>query len=145
MARLWEYKKLDTYTHMGPFDAALWERFMVAYPHMYESVAYDESVGGGEIPQNDGEPNQYKENFADLTKFRIDVIGYRKDGSADIIELRPRAGLSAIGHTLGGTHLFIKENPHTSARAMIVTDTAQSDMGTLCRAHSVILIELDKI
>lgn len=106
MARLFPYKKIDTYAHMGPYDVALWERFMVAYPDMYETVAYDEVVGEGAIPPDESAEDPYKKNFSHLTKFRIDVIGYRPDGSADIIELRPRAGLSAIGHALGGTHLF---------------------------------------
>ena len=139
------YKKLDTYPHMGPNDAALWERFITIFPTLYETVEYDVRVGEGAIREQEVEENVYKQNTKGLTKFRIDVVAVSLFGEIFVIEIRPYAGLSALGHVLGGTHLFERDNNLAPVRPKIITDRAQSDMEEICFAHSVDLVELNKL
>ena len=139
------YERLSTYTHLGPKDAALWERFMAAFPGRYEKVDYDCWCGEGAIPKEEIKGDVYKENFADLTKKRIDVCGTKPDGNIDCIEVRPHAGSSAIGSVICNTMLHRDDLGEKLNGKIIITDTAQADMSRLCAEHGIELIELDKI
>ena len=136
------FKKLAEYPHMGPYDVELWERFMAKYPTAYFSVDYDTKLGSGGLSPDQIAGNVYKENLADLSKYRIDVVGYNADNSLDCIEIRPRAGLSAFGSALGCAYFLREIFPGVKVNAMILTDVAQSDLRELCEANGVRLVEL---
>src|SRR3990167_6331851 len=95
MAGRFKYEKLSFYRHMGPQDAALWNRFIETFPNEYEQIDYDVWVGEGAIPADEAVGNVFKTNQKELTKKRIDVVAYRENGEIDCIELRPRAGSTA--------------------------------------------------
>ncbi len=140
-----KYEKMSEYPHLAPNDKVLWEWFMETHPNEYESVDYDMHVGEGVAPPLDTPPNEYTDNMAHLTKKRVDVCGYRKDGSIDCIEVRPRAGSSAIGAVVVNTELLAKLTPDSRRTPLIITDRAQADMVECCRLFGIRLIELDRI
>lgn len=126
----YEYKKLRKYPHMLARDIRIWELFMEQKPDEYLEVAYDVKVGKGvELP--DDYPGNMKRDALALTRKRIDVVGWRKYG-VDVIEVKPEAGLSAVGQVLSYQLLWMLQVPGGGyARALVITDRIGTDMRTL--------------
>ena len=139
------YEKLTEYPHLAPNDKALWERFMGMFPEEYESVEYDCHVGEGVAYPEEMKDDVYAQDQTYLTKKRIDVCGYRKDGSIDCIEVRPRAGSSAIGAVVVNHELLTELIPDRRCTPLIITDRCQSDIERCCRLFGIRVIELDKM
>lgn len=138
-----KFEKLAEYPHMAPNDVRIWEIFLQKFPDYYESVDYDIRLGQGQFSPEEIGDNVYIENLAGLSKFRIDVIGFKKSGEIDCIEVRPRAGLSAFGSALGCAHLLRAQLSDKKIIPVVLTDLAQSDLEEICLAHGVELIETD--
>jgi len=107
MAGRFAYEKRRKYPHMIGEDVPVWERFIDAFPEWFESVDYDWRVGEGVAPAVDlGEP--YKRMSKALSQKRIDVVGWNGDAPT-IVEVKDRAGLSAVGQVLGYRDLWRRE------------------------------------
>lgn len=60
-----------------------------------------------------------------------------------VTEVKPFAGLSAIGQALGYRHLFAEDYPFAPDPVpCIITDLAQPDIAALCRKLRITLVEL---
>lgn len=139
MSAIFDFKKLAWYPHMMPYDVAIWERFIENNPKAYERVIYDFPVGSG--PEFDTSLGDNSDATAQaLYKKRIDVVGF-KNGQVDIIELKPRAGASALGQVLGYVELYKRDISMTPApRPVLITDTIRSDMEEMAQALGVTLL-----
>ena len=131
------FQKLPKYPHLRPCDVKIWERFLSAYPNFYQSVDYDLKVGT---------PRDYKEAPADkiredleyLSRKRVDVVGYR-DGVIHIIEVKPSAGVSAIGQVECYFDLYLPFLPERySLFAVIITDVEMPDIKDLCFKRAIL-------
>ena len=72
------YEKRYKYPHLLGQDKIIWDNFITKFPDIFDTVDYDVHVGTGIVAQ--GEPNvAIVDQWKQLTKKRIDVIGY-KDG-----------------------------------------------------------------
>ena len=140
-----KYEKLSKYPHLGPKDAAIWEKFMAMYPDEYKNVDYDCWVGEGAFPEEESKSDIFKDNFKDLTKKRIDVCGTKEYGKVDCIEIRPHAGSSALGSVLCNFYLHKDDLGEHLHGKIIITDRAQADMARLCEADNIKLIEVGEI
>lgn len=140
-----KYETLSQYPHLAPNDRAIWERFMVAFQDAYESVDYDLHVGEGAEAPLDTPPDQYTENHRQLTQKRIDVTGYKKNGTVDSIEVRPNAGSSAIGSSVVNAILLRKLLPRTDVKAVIITDHAQADIISIAAGVGIEIIQMDVV
>ena len=135
-----EYKKLLKYPHLGPEDSAIWDRFIEKNPGVYRSVEYDVKVGEGRdysgLPED-----EYSADLKFLSKKRIDVVGFT-DKEIHVIELKPSAGLSALGQALGLSELYRKAVP-TDKRVVgvVITDQILPDMEALCAKSGVWLFQ----
>jgi len=126
------FGKLDYYPHMKPEDVKLWEKFISAFPDMWETCDYDVLVGDG-VVAGDVEKDQYARSFQMLTQKKIDVVVY-KGNEIGIIEIKPRAGSTALGQVVGYLELWLKKHPEVSPTNVfmgIVTDEPQSDYATI--------------
>lgn len=134
-----KYEKRSWYPHMKPADVALWNRFIEQNPNAYTEVAYDVTVGSGaEIPP--GTQENIARDFTVLTQRKIDVVGFNL-GVVDIIEVKPRAGTSAMGQVKGYAILYDKDHPEApSTRAVLVTDEKTLDSEVLEKAFNVEVI-----
>lgn len=130
------YGKRYWYDHMGPQDQAIWERFIAAYPTAYETCQYDVAVGTP--PQFDTTVNPATDgNIARLYMRKIDVVGF-KPGAIDIIEVKPRAGMSAVGQVVGYRELYVRDHkPALLPKAVIVTDRSDPDLEQVAAAQGV--------
>lgn len=139
MPEKYTFGKRYNYPHMMPYDVAIWERFIEKNPDAYDFVSYDVKVGS--TPAFDTVVNQDTGGHADnLYKRKIDVVGYKGD-SIDIIELKPKAGTSAIGQVKGYTKLYTREyTPPVEVGAVLITDQMLPDMEFLSREEGVRLV-----
>src|SRR3972149_144638 len=112
------YTILAKYPRLRPEDVAIWERYILKFPNQYQTADYDFKVGdGAEAPP--GLDESMTVDLKMLTQKRIDVIGYFGN-QIDIIEVKPRAGASAIGDVIAYEHLYRKDNPVNGAWRKVV-------------------------
>lgn len=127
------------YPHMKPRDVAIWERFIEALPNAYEECIYDQPLGNGETVPEGTDPEIAKD-WKVLTQWKVDVVGYY-NGSVDVIEVKPDAGISAIGQVKSYAYLFDQlDGDAKPVRPVIVTDRERPDMRALCAEQGVTLI-----
>lgn len=132
------YERRYKYPHMGPEDKAIWERFIDANPAAFDMCAYDVPVGS--VPEFDTVVSPTTGGDAEkLYKKKIDVVASKGD-ALFIIELKPNAGLAALGQVTGYKTLFkLDYQPKQVLQAMIITDTMRPDMEFLSEENRVLL------
>lgn len=127
MLDLFRYEKRNSYPHMKPYDVALWERFIEKFPDAYTGCQYDYAVGSPP-PFNPIVNDETMGSVDELYRRKIDVVGQTSTG-IDIIELKPKAGMSSIGQVLGYAHLYKRdEQPQRKVRPVVITDAVQEDV-----------------
>ena len=129
-------ERLTKYPHMFPLDIAIWERFIDAHASDFSGFDYDIKVGTGtESPESFGD--NYARMQAILSRYRIDVVGYKPD-SLYIIEVKPEAGTVAIGQIEAYTRLYQRDySPSLKLVGCIVTDRELPDMGYLTQVKGI--------
>lgn len=134
--KIYEPTKLFKYPHMFPLDIAIWERFLDRYAGDFTGFSYDIKVGSGTKPVA-GLGAEYERMQAILSKYRIDVVGYR-NGNIAIIEVKPEAGTVAIGQIETYTRLYQRDySPNLSLVGCIVTDRELPDMQYLTKDKKI--------
>ena len=83
------------FPHLLPDDIQVWKRFLAKFGHLYTHFDYDVRVGKGRFAP-EGSHRVIKKMAIDLSKRRIDAVGWRDDKST-IIELTTGIGFTAIG------------------------------------------------
>ena len=134
----YKYEKLAKYPHLRPEETKIWERFIKNNPDFFDEVMYDVRVGEGrEYPES--EMPQVTEAMEYLSKKRIDVVGFIDD-EIYVIEIKPKANLSAVGQALGLAELFREVTPlWKRVIPTIITDEILPDMEALCVKMGVVL------
>lgn len=133
------YGKRNYYPNLRPEDLSIWERFLNRYPTAYVEVIYNLHVGEG-APIPEGTDPDAARSFKALTQYKIDVVGFRKDG-VDIIELKPRAGAGALGQLLTYVELYKRDvDPTAMPRPVIITDVIRPDLPLVAEKLGVQII-----
>jgi len=83
------------YPHMLPNEVPIWEKFLSIWGDQFTDYRYDVHVGHGEDPGPDY-PDPWRSLAIKLTQKRIDAVA-KRDGVLYIFEVKPDAGLSALG------------------------------------------------
>lgn len=123
---LYLQEKLPKYPHLLPADVDLWERFIEKHPEFFQQVEYDVHVGGT-IDVLEWWTDEDRRNFSWLACKRIDVVGH-KGGKVWLIEVKPEAGLSAIGQLISYRLLYERRFAPTAPLVMcLVTDSLTPD------------------
>ena len=129
-------EKLVRYPHMFPLDIAIWERFLDNHGSDFDGFDYDTKVGSGTEPPS-GVGDNYARMQQILSKYRIDVIGYKK-GSIYIIEVKPNASAGALGQVDTYTELYKRDfNPSETVIGCLVTDRELPDMKYLTESKGM--------
>ena len=138
---LFPAEKLRRYPHMFPEDIAIWERFLSVYKSEYLGFDYDIKVGSvPDFPDN-LDTSIYKAGVL-LWKKRIDAVGYKKD-RIEIIEVKPRAGMGAVGQVLTYVALYKKEfAPSLPVFGKIVTDYPQLDIADISSSYGIDVVSI---
>lgn len=109
MAGKFNYETILKYPHLIGEDKEVWNRFIAKFPDRFDTVDYDIHVGSG-IETHEDPESKPAQQWRDLTRKRIDVIGWKGD-FATIIEVKKRVGLPTLGQALGYRFLYHRENP----------------------------------
>jgi len=99
------------YPHLLPVDAEVWQQFLLNPPIRFDRFDYDVRIGLGVDPGDKYPPN-YRKMCLDLSRMRIDAIGYTST-SIYIIEITRHAGLKALGQLTAYPTLYRKSYPTT--------------------------------
>lgn len=119
------------YPHLRPAEIAIWRAFLRDHSDPQLQCAYDVHVGSIPTIANDLPPAIQK-HAASVYPKKIDVIVFTDNRTA-IIEIKPYAGLSAIGQALSYTYLFSQDYPDLpNPFPCILTDRPQLDIPELC-------------
>ena len=130
------FTKLAHYPHLAAKELPIWERFMEFYPDFAERADYDITCGDKPaVPP--GTPEHTERDWNYLNAWKIDVVAYR-GGVTYVIEVRPRAGLGAIGETLSKAIMYQQSQPLTAeVEPMLITDVERPNMRALCAEHDI--------
>lgn len=119
---------------MLPRDVAVWDRWLDKHGYEYNGFRYDVHVGG-EIEVAPGWSEKTKHMASWLAAKRIDAVGY-KPGEVWILEVKPEAGVTAIGQLLTYKMLFIeKYRPIGRLECALVCGNATIDERRVLEAH----------
>jgi hypothetical protein len=103
---------------MSAAESIIWGKFLAKFGKEYQRFDYDLRIGNGITPEQDL-PFEFKKDYEDLTKSRIDAVGY-VNKTATIFEVKQRANLASIGQLLGYHILFNKSFPQFSVDDLIL-------------------------
>lgn len=103
------YENRFKYPHLIGEDSNIWSKFIQSFPDRFDTVDYDVHIGEGAKVFTIEDPKS-QHYWTQLTKKRIDVIGYKND-HITIIEVKKRAGLYTLGQILGYQFLYLREHP----------------------------------
>ena len=132
------YGKLTNYSRLSREDSAIWEEYISRFPNRKWQMDYDVKVGLGRQTLDDIPP-KLKKDWYDLTRKRIDAVAWAPD-KIFIIELKPKASLSAIGQVLGYSELW--EDIHDNSRLvkpMIICRSSDPDTNRVARRAGVLM------
>lgn len=132
------------YRHMFKHDIAIWERFISAYGAGFPDVAYDIALGGV-LPGDATQEPELSKMWQYSTAKKIDAA-VRNDAEVWLCEVRPTAGLAAVGSVLGYA-LLSEHDPWTALPVImtIVTDSMDGDTKLVCRELEIQVIELPEV
>ena len=124
------------FPHLLPKEVILWEKYLAVHQDEYLFFEYDIHVGkGAELPA-DVDP-MIRKIALGLTRKRIDVVGH-KAHSITLIELKPDAGLSAMGQLLAYLYLYqIEFRPTKKVLTHIVSDLIDVDTRNVARVYGI--------
>ena len=132
------------YPHLMPNEVPLWERFLAIWGKNFEGFEYDVRVGKGVDPGAEY-PEPWRSLAIQLTQKRIDVVG-RRDGIVYIFEVKPQAGLSALGQLLAYRILYRETfNYRGRLRLAVVTDRLNPDERLVYTRHLVEIYEVGEV
>lgn len=140
--RSFDCVQLPYYPHMLDADAVLWHHYLKTNPFPEGQVIYDLHVGTPS-PIAENTPESYRRMILSLSTLRIDALVLLPTESI-VFEIKPRAGLYAIGQAYCYAQLVRRDMPQfPNPVATILTDKARADTQWLCNRLKIILIELD--
>jgi len=102
-------EELYKFPRLTQAEQILWRQFIVEHGMKYERFDYDLPVGEGVDP-GDSVAEFLRKDYIDLTRKRIDAVGYRL-GKAFLFEVKPRAATTALGQLLTYKSLYNQTFP----------------------------------
>jgi len=100
---------LFQYPGLLPAESAIFRAWAQANPDAFDSVDFNVRVGPGFDPGPTWTPSQ-RQNAVMNTQWRIDAVGWLR-GQPTLIEVKFRAGTTALGALLGYRHHFTAAYP----------------------------------
>jgi hypothetical protein len=129
----------DKYPHMFPLDKEVWNRFLAKYGSMYTGVQYDITCGIT-TELHPSVVGNYAKDAQILSKLRIDAVGESPE-YIDIIEVKPRGNMGAIGQLLTYQRHYIKEyQPVKKVRMVLVCAEIDPNIVELATESGIVYI-----
>jgi len=129
------------YPHMSKHDSAIWDRFLDAYGGEFDAVCYDVALGG-RVTMDPEATEAERLGWQYDTAKKIDAAVAAPE-EVWICEVRPSAGLAAVGSVLGYAILSDVDKWTDKALVMtIVTDNMDDDTKLVCQELEIQVLEL---
>jgi len=124
------------YPHMLPVEAEIWDKFLKIRQPPFESLEYDVHVGDvPPIPET--LPEYLRGMFQSVYSKRIDVVAHDPD-VIYVIEVKPRAGLSALGQCLAYKYLYERDfKPDKPVQMRIVCEREEPNIREIAEQQGV--------
>ena len=133
--------RMGRFPHLLPNEEKIWLRFLQIYGDQFENYRYDVRVGRGVDPGPRYEW-KWRKLAIMLTQKRIDVVAER-DGEVWIFEVKPDAGLSAIGQVLSYRVLYREQfKEKRPIKLAIVTTRVDDDIREVAKEYGIVVYEL---
>jgi len=125
-----------TFPAMLPAEIAVWKAWLKLHQGEYDRFEYNRRVGPGYDPGPGVDPSVRASTILNTQK-RIDAVAW--SGSQPlIVEVKDRAGLSAIGQLLGYVVHWKIENPHAPPpKMMLVANRLANGVQEVLQAHNI--------
>ena len=124
------------YAHMKVDEAAIWERFLVQLPWRTVAIEYDLRLGDGVSMPLDA-PEWVRKMAWSLSTKRVDVMIETRNEFV-IVEVKGRAGLSAVGQLLGYLSLFTRQyKPQKRVKLVLVCEEIAPDVAPVLREYGI--------
>jgi hypothetical protein len=115
------------YPHMLPAEAEIWDRFLKIRQPPFINLEYDVHVGDTPIPPATL-PDYLRGMYDSVMKKRIDVVAHDTD-VIYVIEVKPRAGMSALGQVLAYKYLYTRDfSPGKPVEMRIVSEREEPNI-----------------
>lgn len=125
-----------TYPAMLPAEIAVFRAWLRLHEGEYTAFDYNVRVGPGYDP-GEGVMQAIRVMSIKSTQKRMDALAWQGDTPL-IIEVKDRAGLSAIGQILGYKVHWQKENPQSiPPKILLVANRLAPGVEDVLRAHNV--------
>lgn len=126
------------FKHLLPSERQIWRAFIQREGQDYKPFEYDVHVGKASALWKTGNPNY--DRMADaLLKKRIDAVS-KKENVLHIFEVKPDAGLSAIGQLLSYEVLYRQEFKYEGRIDLhLVTNLIDVDTENICNSKGIIV------
>lgn len=123
--------------HLLPHEVRIWRKFFASPPFPIDHVAFDLRLGMG-IPIDPEWPAGIQRMARLLTQKRVDVV-VKSGNEVWILEIKRRAGLSALGQLLGYGVLYMAEfSPGQSPRLGVIAEGVMSDIGEVMAEFGIV-------
>lgn len=124
------------FLHLMPAERLIWLEWLKVNGEKWSMYTYDVHVGEGVPPDPDQPPN-IQAIAESITRYRIDVMAIR-DGVPWIFEVKPFAGVSAIGQLLCYKQLYRWTYQYDrELKLALVVGTLNKDMIRLCHFFDI--------
>ncbi len=115
------------FTHLLPLERPIWARYLASTTEEFLSLVYDLHLGEG-APVDPALSLGTQAIVAAVSRKRLDVVGETLD-SIIIFEVKPRAGMGALGQLLSYRELLLREHrPSKPVRLVVVCERVEPDM-----------------
>lgn len=133
----------ERYPHMYGAEADIWRRWLKAHRGEYLRFEYDVHVGRA-WPEHLDLPQVWRVGADAVYLKRIDVVGFQAD-SITIFEVKPHAGLGALGQIMGYLALYEEQfAPREELKGAIVTELADPNIKKILEENGVGLFIVPK-
>ena len=130
------FEAIPLYPHMLPDERVIWHRFYTPRIKDFLSVNYDVHVGEGMIPPP-GLPEWIQNVIAATSQKRIDAVAETLN-NIWIVEVKSRAGMSAVGQLLAYEILYFKKfSPSKSLQKVLVCERIAADLDTVFEQYGI--------
>ena len=127
---------MPQYPGLLPAESAIFNAWATANPSRFDTVDFNVRVGPGFDPGPSWSPSQRTNAIAN-TQWRIDAVGWLK-GFPTLIEVKYRAGTTALGALLGYRHHFSAQYPQfPNPPLMLIAAKLQPNIAAPLQAYGI--------
>jgi hypothetical protein len=121
---------------MLPREILVFRSWLRLHESEYTRFDYNYRIGTGFDP-GPSVPESIRTMAIQNSQKRIDAVAYQ-DGKVTLIEVKDRAGFSAVGQLVGYLHLWQNDHPNDPApRLLLVCNRTQEDIGLVANRAGI--------